>query len=321
MKVLIASSIDRDALEQLRQRHDVVCALNADEATLQSAIRDREVVVFRSGVTFSAEVMQCAPQLKLLVRAGSGFDNVDLDYIHRRKLEMVRIPEPGAKAVAEMAFAQMLALARNVVQADRLLRTGHWAKNELSGYLLTGKVLGIIGAGNIGSRVGRLGAAWDMEVIGCVGHATPKARTTLRKEGVRLTGCCEVLSRADFLTIHVPLSNSTRNLIDAEALARMKPGAFLVNTSRGGVVDEEALYRELTTEGRLRGAAMDVHQQEGPGKISPLAGLPNVLLTPHIGASTVDSQREIGERILSTINGFAKREREAVGHMPASINS
>ena len=304
MKILIISPIDPGAIERLRESHDVVCAFGADEPTLQALIPDREVIVFRSGVAVPAGVMELAPDLKLLVRAGSGFDNVDLDYLRRRGLPMVRIPEPSAKAVAELAFAQMLVLARNLLEADRKWRQGIWAKHEITGYLLTGKVLGIVGAGNIGSRVGQLGAAWDMEAIGCVDPPSPQIAAELREKGIRLADFDEVLTRADFLSIHVPLMPSTRNLLDAQALARMKPGAFLVNTSRGGVVDEPALYRELTTEGRLRGAALDVHAHEGNGKISPLAALPNVLLTPHIGANTVDTQREIGERVISIIESY-----------------
>jgi phosphoglycerate dehydrogenase-like enzyme len=288
----------------------VVCSYSADEATQRAAIADREAFVFRSGVTISAEVMECAPDLKLLVRAGCGFDNIDLPYIERRGLTLVRIPQPAAKAVSELAFAQMLVLARRLLEADSKLRQGIWAKHELNGYLLTGKVLGIVGAGNIGSRLGQLGAAWDMQVIGCVEHPSPRKAAELRTKGIRLTDLDEVLARSDFVSIHVPLQDSTRNLFDGAALARMKPGAYLVNTSRGGVVDEQSLLRELTTPGRLRGAALDVHAAEGPGKISPLASLPNVLLTPHIGAGTVDSQREIGQRILAIIDEFAA-ERDA----------
>jgi phosphoglycerate dehydrogenase-like enzyme len=249
--------------------------------------------------------MACAPELRLLVRAGSGIDNLDVEYVRRRGLELVRIPEPGAKAVAELAFALMLALVRNLLEADASTRQGKWAKRELSerGYLLTGKVLGIIGAGNIGSRVGQLGAAWGMQVIGCVEHPSAAAAARLAERGIRLTDCDEVLSTADFVSIHVPLKDSTRNLIGTEALSRMKPEALLINIARGGVVDEKALYKALS-EGRLRGAAMDVHEHEGAGKISPFASLPNVVLTPHMGAGTVDTQREIGDRVIETVDSF-----------------
>src|SRR5690606_11619428 len=154
---------------------------------------------------------------------------------------------------------------------------GHWVKKEMTGYNLTGKVLGIVGAGNIGSRVGQLGAAWGMEVLGCVEIPTPAEAERLAALGIRLASFEEVLERSDFVSVHVPRMPSTRYLIDEAALARMKPGAFLVNLARGGVVDEAALARALDS-GHLRGAGLDVHEREGEGHISPLAGRPNVIL-------------------------------------------
>ncbi|HZD55468.1 MAG TPA: hydroxyacid dehydrogenase [Anaerolineales bacterium] len=319
MKILIASSIYSEAIEKLRAQHNVVCAFNAKEEELKMHIRDREVLIFRSGVQITADVMACAPELKLILRAGSGVDNIDLQYVNQKGLNLVRIPGPGAKAVAEMSFALMLALARNVLEADHLTRQGIWAKHQLTGYLLTGKVLGIIGAGNIGSRVGRLGAAWGMEVLGCVEFPTPKVAERLEGLGIQLADIDEVLSRSDFVSIHVPLKESTRKLIDAKALGRMKQGAFLINLARGGVVDEIALYDTLM-EKRLRGAALDVHESEGNGKISPLAGLPNVILTPHIGAGTFDSQREIGEIVLKTIDSFVNG-RSAEEFQPQGVSA
>jgi phosphoglycerate dehydrogenase-like enzyme len=305
MKILILSPIDPEAIDQLRRKHEVLCAYKITAEQLATLIRDQEVLVFRSGVEITADLMHRARSLKLLVRAGSGLDNVDVAYVRGRGLRLVRIPQPGAKAVAELTFALMLALARQLVLADRMLRAGHWAKHELTGYLLTGKVLGIVGAGNIGSRVGQLGVAWGMKVIGCVEQPGPTVAAKLAEKGIRLTDFDSVMSLSDFVSVHTPLKESTRNLIDAAALSRMKPGSFLTNLARGGVVDEQALYRELVAKGRLAGAALDVHAQEGEGKISPLAGLPNVLLTPHIGASTVDTQREIGLRVVSVINRFS----------------
>jgi D-3-phosphoglycerate dehydrogenase len=303
MKILFASSIFPGAIEKIKEEHEVICAFNAKEEELKKQIKDCEVLVFRSGVQISAEVMECAPTLKLLIRAGSGIDNVDVGYVRRKGLRLVRIPGPGAKAVAEMSFALLLALARNVLEADRLTRQGIWAKHELTGFLLTGKTLGIIGAGNIGSRVGQLGVAWGLEVIGCVEFPNPAVASKLWEKGIRLADIDEVLAKADFVSIHVPLKDSSRNLINAEAFAKMKPGAFLVNLARGGVVDESALYKALK-EGRLLGAALDVHATEGNGTISPLAEFNNVILTPHIGAGTFDSQREIGDIVIETLNSY-----------------
>ncbi len=304
MRILIASPIDPDALKELQERHDVVCALDATADALQELIGGCEVLVFRSGVKITAQVMECAPDLKLLIRAGSGVDNIDVEYVLRRGLELTRIPEPGARAVAEMSLALMLALSRNLLEADRLTRRGRWAKHELLGYLLAGKTLGIVGVGNIGSRVAQIGAALGMQVIGCVEHPSLVRSVEMSGRGINLMDLDEVMSKADYISIHVPLKDSTRNLINADVISRMKPGVFLINLARGGVLDEAALYRAMTNGGNVRGAALDVHKEEGEGRMSPLAGLQNVILTPHIGAMTIDSQRQIGCRINEVVRSF-----------------
>jgi phosphoglycerate dehydrogenase-like enzyme len=213
----------------------------------------------------------------------------------------------------------MLVLARNVLRADRLMRQGRFAKPEMTGYLLHGKTLGVVGAGNIGSRVGRMGVAGGMQVLGCTENGGAKEAERLAGLGIRRTSLDEVLRRSDFVSVHVPLQASTRNLIGAEALARMQRGAFLMNLARGGVVDERALHEALIS-GHLAGAGLDVHEREGDGCVSPLAGLDNVVLTPHIGASTHDSQREIGElivRSIETFEGGAGAEEEVLASDPA----
>lgn len=303
MKILLASRIDPGAESRLRSAHDVTCAYGAPEPELRAAIADREVLVFRSGVQITGPVIAAAEHLRLIVRAGSGMDNIDLAAVERRAIAFERIPGPGARAVAEMAFALMLALARNLLRADRLLRQGRFAKAEMTGYLLQGKTLGIVGAGNIGGKVGQLGVAWGMRALGCTENGGDRDVARLLALGIRRVSLDELLRRSDFVSVHVPLQDSTRNLIDADALARMKRGAFLVNLARGGVVDERALHQALAT-GHLAGAALDVHEREGDGVVSPLAGLENVVLTPHIGASTHDSQREIGEQICRAIESF-----------------
>ncbi|CAN5641583.1 hypothetical protein BH23GEM6_BH23GEM6_28170 [soil metagenome] len=305
MKILILSPVAAEAVQRLKREHDVLVAVGVPEAALPSLIRDREILVFRSGVNVSAELMGAAPDLKLLVRAGSGTDNIDMAHLDARGLELVRIPEPGARAVAELTFGLMLSLARKVLWADAMWRRGHWVKNESSGYLLRGKVLGIVGAGNIGATVGEMGAAWGMEPIGCVSRPSAGAETRLRTHGIRLASFEEVVQNSDFLCLHVPLVRETRGMIDAAVLGRVKPGSFLINMSRGGVVDEHALRGALVSDARLRGAALDVHAMEGHGNISPLVDLQNVILTPHIGSTTVDTQREIGERVVEITNQFA----------------
>lgn len=301
MKILLASSIDPAAIAVLEAGHDVVRAFNAGPEQLASLVRDREVIIFRSGVRLSAEVMEQAPDLKVLVRAGSGLDNVDVDYASGRGIDVVRVPGSSAQPVAEFTFALLLSLVRKVSLADRLLRQGHWPKAQLGGPLLMGKTLGIVGAGNIGSRVGEMGAAWGMRAIGCVEFRSERVAEALARRGVTLTGFDTVVAEADFLCVHVPLMATTRHLIDARVLSHMKQDSYLINVARGGVVDEEALYPELTEGGKLRGAALDVHEKEGEGTLSPFADLPNVVLTPHIGAMALDSQRLIGERVVELV--------------------
>jgi len=303
MKILIASPIHHTAIEKLEKDHDVISAFGADRETLLTLVPDREVLILRSGVQITAEVLADALNMKIILRAGSGVDNIDVEYLHQTDISLVRIPGPGAKAVAELSFSLMLALSRNLLSADQSWRQGLWKKKELTGYLMTGKVLGIIGAGNIGSRTGQLGAAWGMEVLGCVESPNQMKADRLKEKGIRLADCQEVLRKSDFVSIHVPLKESTRYLIDSEAMAIMKPSAILTNLARGGVVDEAALLQTLN-DGRLRGAALDVHEQEGEGNISPFADLDNVILTPHIGAGTFDSQREIGDIIVEAITAM-----------------
>ncbi len=305
LKILIASSIDPAAIATLELHHSVVCAFGAPEDELVRHIRGCDVLVFRSGVRITGRVLRAAQKLGLVIRAGSGLDNLDVSTLRELGIPLIRVPEPGALAVAELSFALMLMLARQLRTADRLLREGYWAKGELAGFLLHGKRLGVVGCGNIGTRVGRMGRAWGMQVAGCIADATARDHQRLRDAGIEETSLEAVLQTSDFVSVHVPLMDSTRHLLDARALALMKPGAFLVNLARGGVVDEAALLRELTTEGRIAGAALDVHAAEGHGRISPLAGLDNVVLTPHIGASTVDTQRQIGERVLKLVREFS----------------
>ena len=308
MRVLVASEISHDALGGLRSEHDVIYMPGSCEDELALSNVDRECLVFRSGVQITEGVLAAAPDLRLIVRAGSGYDNIDLGHLSNRRIRVVRIPGPGAKAVAELSFALMLALARQLFWADRHWRSGHWVKSEIAGRLLTGRVLGVVGAGNIGTRTGELGAAWGMSVLGCVRRPSSAVADRLSASGITLASLDEVLTRADFVSVHVPLDDSTRNLLNAETLRLMKRGSYLVNLSRGGVVDEDALRRILES-GHLAGAALDVHEREGEGQVSDLAGLESVILTPHIGASTIDTQNEIGESILRSI---ARYEHEPV---------
>lgn len=301
MKILLASSVDPGTVAALERDHDVIRAFNAPEEELATLARDREILVFRSGVSISAAVLDSAPNLELLIRAGSGLDNVDVEHARSLGVRIVRVPGSSAYPVAELTFGLLLSLVRQVTLADRLLREGHWPKATLGGPLLGGRTLGIVGAGRIGSRVGEMGAAWGMRAIGCVADPNPPVATALAARGILLTDFDTVVAESDFLCLHLPLDERTHHLVDADVLSRMKDGSFLINVARGGVVDERALHAALVAGGNLRGAALDVHEAEGEGVISPLAELPNVVLTPHIGAMAWDAQRLIGERVLELL--------------------
>src|SRR3954452_15390852 len=303
MRILVASPLDADAVACLKSRHDVVCPPSFTTPALHAAVADREVVVFRSGGSVSSAVIEEGRQLRLLVRAGCGIDNVVVEDARRQGVRVVRVPGASGRPVAEFTFALLLSLVRRVTLADRLLRTGSWPKSLLSGPLLHGKTLGVVGAGNIGATVGEMAAAWGMRAIGCVAHDTPEIRQSLAVRGVTLTSLEEVLEESDFVSVHVPLDETTWHLINDKALRRMQPHAFLVTTARGGVVDEKALHDALA-EGRLAGAGLDVHEHEGDGTHSSFAALANVVLTPHIGAMAVDAQRVIGQRVVELIDAF-----------------
>src|SRR5262245_50797960 len=227
MKILLASSIDPDTVARLERTYDVSRAATSDPCGLTSAVVGQEIVVMRSGVQLTADVIAAADCLRLVVRAGSGLDNIDLDQARRRDVRVVRIPGMSAPPVAEFTFALLLALARKVVLSDRLLREGHWPKPQLGGPLLHGRTLGIIGAGNIGGLVGQMGAAWGMRVLGSVSAPDGRVAMDLLSRGITLVDNEQVLAESDYLSLHVPLDDRTWHLIGSQELARMKPGSLL----------------------------------------------------------------------------------------------
>ena len=310
LKILVASKIDPTALAWLRSNHDTLVMPSSPAATLSQLIADRDVLIFRSGVELPREVLDRAPGLRLLIRAGSGLDNIDSDVLQTRGIRLLRIPGPGAQSVAELSFALMLALARRLREADESMRAGLWLKSQLEGRTLADKTLGIVGLGNIGSRTANMGVAWGMRVVGCVARPTSARATDFAGRSIQLAGLDDVLSQSDFVSIHVPRSPETIDLIGERELGLMRPTAILVNVARGGIVNEGSL-RAALVEGRLAGAGLDVHVAEGDGLRSPLADLPNVLLTPHVGATTLDAQSAIGEEIVRIVT-------EAAGEIDAT---
>lgn len=294
MKIFLASPIAEPAVQRLRDEHDVVSGID-DHDRWPELLEDREAIIFRSGVTISAPMMQMAPKLELAIRAGSGFDNIDLEHCRQRGIRVVRVPGPSAQAVAEFTFGLIMALSRRICEADAHVRDARWPKHELGGRLIAGKVLGVVGAGRIGRRVGEIGALLGMRVLACVERPAVEPQLVLAAKGIALSDFDSVIEQADVVSVHTPLNDATRRLIDADVIGRMKRGALLVNTSRGGVVDEAAVEAALR-DGRLGGVAFDVHEREGDGVMSALARHPNVVLTPHIGGMAVEAQQMIGDR-------------------------
>jgi D-3-phosphoglycerate dehydrogenase / 2-oxoglutarate reductase len=310
MKVVLASPIADNAVEALRRDHDLVVAFG-ESGNLSGLISDREVLIFRSGIDISADLLKSAPHLQLAIRAGSGFDNIALDFCRDRGIRVARIPGPSSQAVAEFTLGLILSLSRRIAEAHDHMQQGEWPKHRLEGRLIAGKVLGVVGAGNIGKRVGEMGALLGMRVVGCVEGSPEEHELVLAAKGITLTDFDTVVDQADILSVHVPLKDSTRHLIDSDVIHRLKPGSILVNTARGGVVDESAVLDGLKS-GHLGAVALDVHEQEGDGRLSPLAGLPNVVLTPHIGGMAAESQEMIGRRVIELIDAFLQGRLEEV---------
>ena len=262
-----------------------------------------EMIIVRGRTKVTAAVMQKASRCQIVARVGVGLDNVDGKAAAERGIRVINAVEGAMNAVAELVISHMLTLARGTARGDRGMRDGKWLKKDLKGTELRGKYLGIVGIGNIGKRLGRLARAFNMNIIGY--DVVPIDPEFSNEVGLMKADLNTLLQSSDYVSLHVPLLDSTRHLINAENLPKMKKTACLINTSRGGTVDEDALYEALR-EGRLGGAALDVFEVE-PVVDTPLAELDNVILTPHIGAQTREAQslaaNVIAEKIVQIERG------------------
>ncbi|NMB44790.1 MAG: phosphoglycerate dehydrogenase [Firmicutes bacterium] len=269
------------------------------EAELIAHIGSYNALIVRSTTKVTAPVIEAAHSLKIIGRAGVGVDNIDLEAATRRGIVVVNAPDGNTIAAAEHSLALMLALARNIPQGDASLKQGHWERKHLIGVELRQKTLGILGLGRIGSAVVRRAQAFDMLCLGYDPYISTEQASRL---GVELVSLKTLLERSDFITIHMPLTGDTRHLLDAEALALMKPGVRIINAARGGIVDEAALA-EAVKAGKVAGAAVDVFEEE-PVVSSPLLDCPNVVLTPHLGASTAEAQLHVAVDVAEAIANF-----------------
>ena len=261
-----------------------------------------DALIVRSRTKVDREVLEKATRLRLVARPGTGLDNVDVEYAKSKGVQVVNSPESLVEAVAEHVTLLMLALSRKLVPADSTTKQGKWEKNALIGRELKGKVLGIVGLGRIGRRIAEIARILGMSVIIYDVIAIPP--DVIEKLQCKVVGIDEVFSQADFVTLHVPMTNETRHLVDAKRLSSMKRTSFLVNTSRGGVVDEGALCSALKG-GVIAGAALDVFEKEPP--VGDILGAPNTILTPHIGGQTEEAQVDaisiIGEKVRAFFSG------------------
>ena len=266
-------------------------------------ISNFNIVIVRSRTTITKEMIDKAANCKIIARVGVGLDNVDQDAAKAKNIRVINAVEGAMNAVAELVLGLMLSLARQTTRGDRAIRNGQWLKKELKGTELRGKYLGIIGLGNIGKRLGRLARGLNMNIIGY--DVIPIDEEFSKEVGLMKADLDTLLQSSDYVSIHVPLLDSTYHLLDAQKMSTMKKTAKIINTSRGGVVDEEALY-EAIKNGTLGGAALDVFEKE-PAIGNKLAELDNVILTPHIGAQTKEAQslaaNVIGEKIIQILRG------------------
>jgi len=262
-----------------------------------------EVVVVRSRTKMTRELVEKANKCQIIARVGVGLDNIDQDAAKEKNIRVINAVEGAITAVADLVIGLMLSMAREIPRADREIRNGNWIKKELMGSELKGKYLGIVGLGNIGKRLGRLARALNMNIIGY--DVVPIDDEFSKEVGLMKADLDTLLSSADYVSFHVPLLDSTHHMINAEKLKMMKNTARIINTSRGGVIDEEALYNTLK-EGSLAGAALDVFEVE-PATENKLITLSNFIATPHTGAQTKEAQllaaNIIAEKIIQILRG------------------
>ena len=298
VKVLVAAPLHEKAIEVLKNAgFEVVYEEYPDEERLIELVGDVEAIIVRSKPKVTRRVIDAAPKLKVIGRAGVGLDNIDLEAAKERGIKVVNSPAASSRSVAELVFGLLFAVARKIAFADRKMREGVWAKKQCMGIELEGKTMGVIGFGRIGYNVARIANAFGMRVL----LYDPYPNEERAKEvGGTFASLEDLLKESDVVTLHVPLVDATYHLINEERLKLMKPTAILINAARGAVVDNEALVKALQ-EGWIAGAGLDVYEEEPLPKDHPLTKLDNVVLTPHIGASTEEAQMRAGVQVAEQI--------------------
>lgn len=304
MKVLIADNLEKEGIDifkgKSRVRADVYASLSPEE--LKKKIAGYDGLIVRSASKVTATVVNAAPRLRVIGRAGIGYDNIDVAAASRRGIVVMNTPGANAITTAEHALSLLLALSRHIPQAAASLKTGKWEKKKFMGVEVFNQTLGIIGLGNIGQVVADRARGLKMRVIAFDPFLTEEAMA--KRGGDRVT-FEELLARSDYITVHTPLTDSTRNLIDARAFKQMKKGVRIINCARGGIVNERDLY-DAIKQGIVAGAALDVFEHEPP-EGNPLLGLDEVIATPHLGASTSQGQARVAEAIARQVKDYLEK--------------
>lgn len=303
-RILISDPVAREALDVLQGApgFEVDFKTGLKPAEILEIISGYDGLIVRSETKVTADLLARAERLRAVVRAGAGVDNIDVDAATRRGVLVMNTPGGNTIAAAEHTIALMLSLARNVPQANAALKAGKWERSKFVGAEVTDKVLGVIGLGKIGREVAQRAVGLGMRVIGFDPFLSDEAAKALKLETLPLD---QVISRSDFITVHVPLTAETRGLIGADALARAKQGVRILNVARGGIVDEAALA-DAVRSGKVAGAALDVFEEEPPRPDNPLLGLDRVVVTPHLGASTKEAQEAVGTQSATQIIAFLR---------------
>jgi D-3-phosphoglycerate dehydrogenase len=304
-RVLVCDKLEAAGLDLLKQSGlEIDNRPGLKDAALQEALAAADGVIIRSGTTLTAQLLERPGKLQAIVRAGVGVDNIDVAAATRRGIVVMNTPGGNTVSTAEHTITLMMALARHVAPADASLHQGKWERNKFVGTQLAGKALGVIGLGRVGREVARRATGLDMKVVGFDPFLAPDRAAQLGIESV--ADLDQLLPRCDYLTVHTPLIDETRDLIGAAQLEKMKRGARVLNVARGGIINEQALADALRS-GHIAGAAVDVFTQEPPPADHPLLKAPNVLVTPHLGASTVEAQTSVAIEAAQLLIDFLTR--------------
>jgi D-3-phosphoglycerate dehydrogenase len=301
MKVLVTDKMAEEAIQVLKDAGNDVTFDEMDHDTLLKEIGKYDALMVRSRTKATTEIVEAGVKgnLKVIGRAGIGVDNIDIKKAAELGIKVVNSPTGATISVAELAIAHMFSLSRFLTRADSTMKNGEWMKKQLKGIELHGKILGLIGCGNIGKKTAYYAQQFNMNVIG---YDPFISKEDLAKENIeKYDDLKDIMKKSDYISMHIPHTKDTHYIVNEEMLSNMKPTAFIINCARGGTIDEKALYNAVKND-KIAGAALDVFEQEPPQKNHPLFTLPNVVLTPHIGANTKEGQIRAGTICSEQVN-------------------